>query len=62
MLQMLRQQNYWIYWMMYVIFSSTYSLALTNSQVYAEWRQLPHDEIGVWALESAENVGFAQPP
>ncbi|KAG2356246.1 hypothetical protein BDR07DRAFT_1380931 [Suillus spraguei] len=30
--------------------------------VYAKWSQLPQDEIGVWALESAENVGFAQPP
>ncbi|KAG1723245.1 uncharacterized protein EDB91DRAFT_1173184 [Suillus paluster] len=30
--------------------------------VYAKWSQLPQDEIGVWALESAENVGFTQPP
>ncbi|OJA11967.1 hypothetical protein AZE42_07244 [Rhizopogon vesiculosus] len=30
--------------------------------VYAKWSRLPQDEIGVWALESAENVGFAQPP
>ncbi|KAG2039935.1 hypothetical protein BDR03DRAFT_1090297 [Suillus americanus] len=30
--------------------------------VYAKWSQLPQDEIGVWALESAENVGLTQPP
>jgi hypothetical protein len=43
-------------------FPSRYLLILMNGQVYAKWSSLPQDEIGVWALESAENVGFAQPP
>ncbi|KIJ65118.1 hypothetical protein HYDPIDRAFT_111015 [Hydnomerulius pinastri MD-312] len=30
--------------------------------VYLKWSKLPHDEMGLWTLQAAENLASAQPP
>ncbi|KAI6122294.1 hypothetical protein EV401DRAFT_1952141 [Pisolithus croceorrhizus] len=34
----------------------------TIFQVYSRWNKIPHDEIGLWSLQVAENMAAIQPP
>ncbi|KAI6101333.1 hypothetical protein F5141DRAFT_1138565 [Pisolithus sp. B1] len=31
-------------------------------EVYSRWNKIPHDEIGLWSLQVAENMATTQPP
>ncbi|KAG6332660.1 hypothetical protein ID866_6428 [Astraeus odoratus] len=37
-------------------------LLVLVDDVYSKWNKVPHDEIGLWSLQAAENLAATQPP